>query len=311
VVDPTTDVHRATDWKTLAARAERHHGLVSRAQAGLSTSSWHRAIASGRLVAIHPDVARFAGAAPTIEQSIAAAVLAVGSGAVASHRSAAHLIGVPGVVTGADDPPHVLLPSRRRRRIAGVVVHRPTDRGHLTPQRTAGIAHTNVLRTLVDLGAAAPGHLVRDAVGHALTHRLVLLQTLETVLVEHSRQGRHGVVALRAAIDHWTIDAKPADSLLEAAMARLVRRHDLPPVEFHPQIERWTPDFRVIGTPILLECDGWRYHGLDRSGFERDRERDAVLVAAGWIVLRFTYRAITGRSHEVANRIRAAVDRWT
>ena len=49
----------------------------------------------------------------------------------------------------------------------------------------------------------------------------------------------------------------------------------------------------MIGTPVMLECDGWAYHGLDRSNFERDRDRDAELTAAGWIVVRFTYRAIT------------------
>jgi very-short-patch-repair endonuclease len=33
-------------------------------------------------------------------------------------------------------------------------------------------------------------------------------------------------------------------------------------------------------------------------------------VAAGWLVLRFTYRSITTRPKATADRIRAAVDRW-
>ena len=66
----------------------------------------------------------------------------------------------------------------------------------------------------------------------------------------------------------------------------------------------------MIGTPVVLECNGWQYHGLDRDTFERDRERDADLVAAGWLVLRFTYRSITTRPKATADRIRAAVDRW-
>jgi hypothetical protein len=69
-------------------------------------------------------------------------------------------------------------------------------------------------------------------------------------------------------------------------MHRLIAQYGLPPVEFHPMICGYEVDFRVCGAPIILECDGWTYHGLQRSTFERDRERDADLAAAGWIVLR-------------------------
>jgi very-short-patch-repair endonuclease len=93
-------------------------------------------------------------------------------------------------------------------------------------------------------------------------------------------------------------------------MARLIRRFGLPPVEFHPVIAGHEVDFRVIDTPVLLECDGWAHHGLDRRGFERDRVRDAELVGGGWIVVRFTYRAVTTAPGSVARRIRAATDRW-
>lgn len=53
------------------------------------------------------------------------------------------------------------------------------------------------------------------------------------------------------------------------------------------------------------------HHGLKRTAFERDRERDADLIAAGWIVVRFTYRAITARPEATADRIAAAVARWS
>ena len=118
------------------------------------------------------------------------------------------------------------------------------------------------------------------------------------------------MVALRDAIADWSIDHKPADSVLETIMARLIARHGLTPVVFHPIIEGYEVDFRVRDTPVILECDGWRHHGLDRTGFERDRERDAELIAAGWIIVRFTYRAIVSRPAATAQRIRAAVDRW-
>ena len=66
----------------------------------------------------------------------------------------------------------------------------------------------------------------------------------------------------------------------------------------------------MIDTPVILECDGWSTHGLDRSQFEHDRRRDAELAAAGWIVVRFTYRAVTLEPARTAARIRAVTDRW-
>ena len=174
----------------------------------------------------------------------------------------------------------------------GVIVHEPTDRRRLTPQRRQGLRCTNILRTLVDLGAVDTS-AVHDAVGHALATGLANLAAIQTTVIEHSRQGRSGVVALREALAEWTIDAKPADSVLEIAMRRLIRRYALPPVTFHPTIEGYEVDFVVTGTPVILECDGWASHGLIHANFERDRARDADLTAKGWIVIRFTYRAIT------------------
>ena len=290
------------DW------ARRHHGLITLDASGLSRSAWYRAIDSGTIEQVHPFVARLPGTPRTPEQRIAAAVLAIGSGALASHRSAARLWGA---VRPDADPVDLITPgSRHDDHLDGVVIHATGDLKRLRPQRRHGIACTNILRTLVDLGAVdASG--VSEAVGHALATKLVHLPALEATLADHAGHGRRGVTALRHAIDAWSIDAKPADSTLEAAMARLVHRYHLPPVTFHPVIEGWEVDFQVIGSPVILECDGWAFHGLDRTTFERDRIRDAQLTAAGWIVVRFTYRSITSTPGWTAQRIRAAVARWS
>ena len=58
---------------------------------------------------------------------------------------------------------------------------------------------------------------------------------------------------------------------------------------------------------VVLECDGWDTHGRDRRQFERDRARDATLIAAGWVVLRFTWIQITRRPAWVASIIRRTV----
>ena len=56
--------------------------------------AWYRAIERGQLEAVHPGVCRMFGADRSAAQSIHA-VLAAGRGAMASHRSAARLWGIP------------------------------------------------------------------------------------------------------------------------------------------------------------------------------------------------------------------------
>jgi very-short-patch-repair endonuclease len=43
---------------------------------------------------------------------------------------------------------------------------------------------------------------------------------------------------------------------------------------------------------LVVEVDGYRSHGT-RPQFERDREKDARMMLAGYRVLRFTWRQIT------------------
>jgi len=56
----------------------------------------------------------------------------------------------------------------------------------------------------------------------------------------------------------------------------------------------------------VVETDG-RVDHLTPTAFEDDRERDALLMEAGYKVRRFTYRQITERPDWVAARIRAAL----
>ncbi len=173
----------------------------------------------------------------------------------------------------------------------------------------SAVPTTPPLRTLVDLGITDE-HLVHGAVGRALELGLLTVNGIEAGLRRHSEHGRHGVVALRTALDDWAIDARPADSVLEVAFAELCTRHALPPTRFHERIEGWEVDFRFVGTPIIVECDGWTTHGRRRHQFEQDRRKDDDLRAAGWIPARVTYRAVTQQGADTARRLRRLLDRW-
>src|SRR3981081_1843750 len=84
----------------LLAQAGRQHGAITRRQAmnlGMSSSAIVRRVSGGEWVRLFPGVYRLAAANCTWEQTVMAGCLAAGRGAVASHRSAGTLLGMPGL----------------------------------------------------------------------------------------------------------------------------------------------------------------------------------------------------------------------
>ena len=256
----------------------------------------------------HRNVVRLYGARSTTEMRIEAAVLAGGADALASHRSAALLWGVERPPT---DPIDIILPSRTRRaRLSDVVVHRPRDMRQLRPVWRLGIPATDPLRTLVDLGAVDPSGvdaaLLRFVVDGYVTPRAV-----RSALVRHSQHGRHGVVALREALDRWSIDDKPADSDLESLMGEILTTFRLPAAEFHAHIGGYEVDFWITDSNVVVECDGWAAHGADHEQFEFDRVRDAD-SALPRVSSHFESRGGRWRGpHAVARRIEATLAEWS
>jgi len=291
--------------------ATTHHGLVTRAslrRAGHSRMTWYRAIDDGRLELLHPGVARIYGTPATREQRIAAAVLAAGAGAMASHRSAALLWGVP---RPDDDPVDLILTERSRGpTLDGVVVHRPRDLLDLGTVIRHSIPTCKIVRWVCDLGAVDPAG-VHPAVGYLAMSGLVPLVDLENAISVHSRQGRHGIKAFRKALSDWLADGKLLDSELERRMTRLAKRYRLPAMRFHPVILGYEVDFWVIDTPVILECDSWEFHDKRRHKFEYDRLRNAELTAAGYLVVHFTWTMLTRQPQWVASVVRDAVARWS
>jgi very-short-patch-repair endonuclease len=292
------------------AFAATHHSLLHRDAAlalGASRTTWYRAIDRGVFEQLHPNVVRVIGSPRTRQQQILAAVWAAGLGAVASHRSAAFLWGVE---RSPDDPVDVILPARTRNSApAGVVVHRPRDLRELRPVVRQAIPSVTPMRMLVDLGAVdAPG--VEPALDDVLTQRLASFDAIQAGLYRHARRGHHGIAALRAALAQWQIEGRVSDAKLEQRMHELLEEHALPPAEFHATVCGYEVDFLVTGTRIVLECDGWESHGLDRDQFEFDRLRDSELTAAGYVVVHFTWRQITSGARHVARRIEENLRRW-
>ena len=67
-------------------------------------------------------------------------------------------------------------------------------------------------------------------------------------------------------------------------------------------------DFVLDQARLVIELDGWAFH-TSPDRFQRDRRRQNRLVAAGWTVLRFTWRDLTERPGYVIATIRAMPSR--
>jgi very-short-patch-repair endonuclease len=287
-----------------------HHGVVTLGAAlerGISEDAWWRAGRRGEIEILHPGVARVMGSPRTREQRIMAAVAAAGPGAMASHRSGAH---VWGVRRPAHDPVDVIVPVRTvRTRLPGVVVHHPTDLDGLRSVMRNGIPTTDPLRTLLDLGAVDPKG-VAAAVDHIVSARLVSPSALMGFLRRHQRPGRAGVRPLRAALERWHVDGADADSVLESRMADVAKRYGLPSLTFHAVVAGYEVDFLFDDTTVVIECDGHERHGLDRDQFEFDRLRSAELTAAGYVMVHVTWRQLTREPRRTVDRIEGVLRRW-
>jgi very-short-patch-repair endonuclease len=89
-------------------------------------------------------------------------------------------------------------------------------------------------------------------------------------------------------------------------MLSLLGRCRLPTPEVNTTIEGKEVDFAWHDQRLIVETDGWSAHGT-RGAFERDRRRDAELVAAGWRVLRVSYARLAREPEWVTERLREAL----
>lgn len=290
--------------------AQRHHGLVSLEKAkaaGISRSTWYRAIASGQFEQLHPNVVRLWGSPSTLPQRALAAVWAAGGNTLASHRTAAALWGVE---RPAADPIDIILPDRVRHALPdGVTVHRPRDLHDLRPILRQRVPTTNPMRMLLDLGAVDPG-AVEHAMISVMSSKVASPAAIRGALFRHAKKGRHGVMALRTALESWLDEELPPDSDLEAAMNHLINTYRLPDMQFHAIVAGYEVDFLIVGSNIVVECDGWGTHGLNRDQFEFDRLRNTEVVAAGYHIAQVTWRQLRNDPLAASERIRKVMARW-
>ena len=231
-----------------------------------------------------------------------AAVLACGQGAVLSHRAAGALWGWLRWDAAID----VTAAGNHTR--SNIRVHRsrtlhPEDITH-----HHGIPVTTPARTLLDLADVLDDASLDRAVNEARLQRQLDLDDLATLL---TRSPGRATKRLRPHVDRAT---QPTRSHFEDVFLRFVERHQLPRPEVNQRVAGYEVDMLWRDQRVIVELDGWSYHGA-KAQFDHDRDKDAALLAAGFPVVRLTWERLTSAPDREAIRLRgllahANIGRW-
>jgi very-short-patch-repair endonuclease len=193
--------------------------------------------------------------------------------------------------------------TRGARHHRGVIVHRSRT---LTPEQTTahrGIPVATVARTLVDLADILEDRALARAFNEARLARRVQLDELAVLLTQ--LKGRRAATRLRPLVQRS--DA-PTRSALEDTFLNVIDRHALPRPEVNQRVAGYEVDMLWRDERLIAELDGRRYHEHAHA-FEHDRDKDATLLAAGYRVVRVTWRRLVNQPEREAERLRALLGR--
>lgn len=230
-----------------------------------------------------------------------AAVLAARSRGALSYRSAGGLWGIGRWQGGNVD---VTVPSSRRQR-SGITWHVSNVPADEITCRDA-IPVTTVPRTLLDLATILDHRGVERAINETEVQRHTDRLSLPALLARYPR--RRGTAAIRAVLSAGRIGTSVTRSELEERFLRFLADWGLPRPEVNASIAVRggfvEADCVWRNSRLIVELDGRAVHDT-AAAFERDRARDRALGAAGWRIVRITWRQLTEQARELAEDLGA------
>jgi very-short-patch-repair endonuclease len=279
-------VSKSQTDRAIGALAERQHGVVARTQLlelGVGGRAIDHRLELGRLRQIHRGVYSPIGRRLlTRDGRWMAAVLACGPDAVLSHHSAAALWGMR-----QSDRIEVTRPTSYRGS-KDITVHRsPLRADERTTHR--GIPTTTVPRTLLDLSAVVRLHDLRSALRQAEQLRLTDPLSLHDLAERYPR--RPGLASIRALLTEAMLGVNIVRSELEERFQAFLLSAGLPLPKTNQRVEGYEVDCVWPEQRLIVELDGHATHSPTHA-FEADRARDRKLQAAGWLVIRITWRQL-------------------
>ncbi len=271
----------------IARLATAQGGVVARRQliaAGVTGPAIDHRLATGHLHAVHRGVYAAGSRRLTAAARRWAAVLALGSGAVASHRTAASEWDLRPDNRSVVD---VTSPRSARPR-AGIRIHQALLRAADVASRQ-GLPVTRPARTLLDLAAELPARELLRVVERA--DRLELLDVAAIDDVCRRTTGHRGNGRLRRAVAAVDPRHHRMRSDLERDVLSLLDALGVPRPEMNARLGPYEVDLLWRGEGLAVELDGWEHH-RGRAAFEADRARDRWLALHGIERVRLTWRQV-------------------
>lgn len=208
-------------FDTIARLSSEKHGRITTAQlaaAGVDPDRIKRWVADGRLRRVHLGVFAVGHTAPSLHADLMAAVLACGEGAVVSHGSAGHLLGI---LKTRPPRPEITVPTTAGRRRPGIVIHRVKLLHVLDTSTLHDIPVTTAPRVLIDMAPRlTPADLTR-ACHEAWIRHDTSPRAVEACLDRNPM--KQGAAKLRRALG---VDVTL--SVLEDGFLELLDSHGLP-----------------------------------------------------------------------------------
>jgi very-short-patch-repair endonuclease len=175
---------------------------------------------------------------------------------------------------------------------AGIRVHRVAK---LEVTTHHGLQVTTPTRTLVDLATVLRPRELEWAINEALVKGLTTHAELAAALPSRSSSA-------------LTSEPRLTRSEAEWRLRDLVKRAGLPHPKTNVKLGPWEVDALWPAQRLVVEVDSYAYH-LTRAAFERDRAKDAWLVAKGYRVIRVTWRQLVDEREALVARLAAALAR--
>lgn len=299
-------------WSRMSRAAAKRFGLFTSAEAvaaDISRNAIATRVRNGDVERVGRGIYRFTSSERTPEQKLLAAILACGPDAVASHLTAAAVWGLGDLQLA--EPFHILVPDRRKRDVAGVMLHSSATIDRLDVTVRGVIPITTPWRTTPDACALLPEYAAEDLTIEVLRRRMASHAQLQAVV---DRMGNApGTGAVRQALRSFDpIELAKLMSWLEATFLRELRRRGLPMPKVNRRI--WSQDGHLIGkvdftwewANLVVEVDGLRWHSLP-SQKRYDDDRQNAIVLTGTRILRFGAQKIQNDLDDVMATVARAL----
>jgi very-short-patch-repair endonuclease len=286
----------------LAQLASLQCGMVQRRQLdalGISRGSVASRVVGGRLYRRFPGVFSVGYPRDDWQARLAGALLYLRQDSVISHRAAAGLWGLipePELVQVTVIGRHVgSRPGLRLHRVAGLDIRdvRILD----------GLPVTSPARTLIDFASEADEAQLLRAVAEGRVAGLINDADLTAAIARCPRRPGTGRLNL---VRRQEVGRAPTRSDAERLLLSVVRKAELPEPMVNVRLLGFEVDFLWREARLVIEMDGYAAHG-HRGAFEKDRRRDQVLIAAGYRVIRVTWRQLCEEPVAVVARIAQAL----